>query len=252
MNSKDRSLFFVIDSFINNLIISNNMAINTWSSILSLSFTNLWVGVISFVPNLIVAIVIVLLGWGIGVLFGKVVSQIIKAIKIDEALRKAGVETFLNKGGMNLNIGSFLGGLVRWFIILVFLVGALDVLHLDQVTLFLQEILNYLPQVVVAVLILVAAGLVAEAMKKVVYTSAMTAGISSAGFVATATKWAIWIFAILVALSQLGIAGGFIQTIFTGLVVALSLGLGLAFGLGGQEAAAKTLEKVGREMSSRK
>ena len=228
------------------------MTIATWSDVLSLSFKNLWLGVIGFVPNLVVALVIVLLGWGIGVLFGRVVSQIIRAIKIDEALRKAGVETFLNKGGLNLNSGNFLGGLVRWFVILVFLVAALDVLNLSQVTLFLQEILNYLPQVIVAVLILIAAGLVADAMKKVVLSSAMGAEISSAGFLATATKWTIWVFAILVALSQLGIASGFIQTIFTGLVVALSLGLGLSFGLGGQDAAGRLVEKMSKEMSSKK
>lgn len=228
------------------------MTIATWSDILSLSFKNLWLGVIGFVPNLVVAIVIVLLGWGIGVLFGRVVSQIIKAIKVDEALRKAGVESFLNRGGLNLNAGAFLGGLVRWFVILVFLVGAFEVLHLSQVTLFLKDILNYLPQVIVAVLILIAAGLVADVMKKIVLSSAMTAEISSAGFLATVTTWVIWVFAVLVALSQLGIAAGFIQTIFTGLVVALSLGLGLAFGLGGQEAANRVVEKMSKEMSSKK
>jgi hypothetical protein len=116
----------------------------------------------------------------------------------------------------------------------------------------LKEILNYLPQVIVAVLILIAAGLVAEVMKKLVLSSAMAAGIASAGFLATATKWVIWIFAILIALSQLGIAAGFIQTIFTGLVVALSLGLGLSFGLGGQEAAGRVVEKLSKEMSSKK
>lgn len=228
------------------------MTIATWSDVLSLSFKNLWLGVIGFVPNLVVALVIVLIGWGIGVLFGRVVSQIIRAIKIDEALRRAGVESFLNKGGINLNSGNFLGGLVRWFVILVFLIAALDVLKLSQVTLFLKDILNYLPQVIVAVLILIAAGMVSDAMKKIVLSSAMSAEISSAGFLATATKWAIWIFAILVALSQLGIASGFIQTIFTGLVVALSLGLGLAFGLGGQEAAGRAVEKMSKEISSKK
>jgi len=228
------------------------MTISTWSEVLSLSFKNLWLGVVNFVPNLIVAIVIVLVGWGIGVLFGRVVSQIVKAIRLDEALRKAGVENFLNRGGLNLNSGAFLGGLVRWFIILVFLVGAFDVLGLSQVTLFLKDILDYLPQVIVAVLILIAAGLVADAMKKLVLSSAMTAGVSSAGFLATVTKWVIWIFAILVALSQLGIASGFIQTVFTGLVVALSLGLGLAFGLGGQEAAGRVVEKMSKEISNRK
>ena len=228
------------------------MAISTWSEVLSLSFKNLWLGVVGFVPNLVVAVVVVLLGWGIGVLFGRVVSQIMKMIKIDEALRKAGVEDFLNRGGINLNSGAFLGGLVRWFIMLVFLIGAFEILHLSQVTSFLRDILNYLPQVIVAVLILIAAGLVAEAMKKVVLSSAMAAEVSSAGFLATVTKWVVWVFAILVALSQLGIAAGLVQTIFTGLVVALSLGLGLAFGLGGQEAAARAIEKVSKEMSSKK
>ncbi|OHB14300.1 MAG: hypothetical protein A2431_02415 [Candidatus Zambryskibacteria bacterium RIFOXYC1_FULL_39_10] len=228
------------------------MTIATWSDVLSLSFKNLWLGVIGFVPNLVIAIVIVLLGWGIGVLLGRVVSQVVKAIKVDEALRRAGVEDFLNKGGLNLNAGNFLGALVRWFVILVFLVAAFDILHLSQVTLFLKDILNYLPQVIVAVLILIAAGYVADAMKKVVLSSAMTADLTSAGFLATVTKWVIWVFAVLVALSQLGIASGFIQTIFTGLVVALSLGLGLSFGLGGQEAASRVVERVGKEISSKK
>jgi len=225
------------------------MTVDTWSEVLTLSFKNLWLGVVGFVPNLVIAILIVLIGWGIGTLFGRVVSQIIKAIKIDEALRRAGVEDFLNRGGLSLNAGNFLGALVRWFVILVFLIAAFDVLHLSQVTVFLRDILDYLPQVIVSVLILIAAGIVADAMKKVVLSSAMTAEVSSAGFLATLTKWVIWVFAILVALSQLGIASGFVQTIFTGLVVALSLGLGLAFGLGGQEAASRVIDKVGKEMS---
>ena len=228
------------------------MTIATWSDVLSLSFKNLWLGVVGFVPNLVVAIVIVLLGWGIGALLGRVVSQIVKAIRVDEALKKAGVEDFLNKGGINLNTGAFLGGLVRWFVILVFLIGALEILKLTQVTQFLTEILNYLPQVIVAVLILIAAGLVADVMKRIVLSSAMSADISSAGLLATITKWVIWIFAILIALSQLGIAAGFVQTIFTGLVVALSLGLGLSFGLGGQEAAGRAIEKMSKEISNKR
>jgi|SRR3989344_532397 len=228
------------------------MIVSTWSEVLSLSFRNLWMGVIEFIPNLVIAIVIVLVGWGIGVLLGRVVHQIIKALKIDEALRRAGIEDFLNRGGLDLDSGAFLGGLVRWFVIVVFLIGAFDVLGLSQVTVFLRDILNYLPQVIVAVLILIAAGLVADGMKRVVLSSAMSAEIKSASFLATVTKWVIWVFAILVALSQLGIAAGFVQTIFTGLVVALSLGLGLAFGLGGQEAASKVIDRVGKEMSDKK
>ena len=132
------------------------------------------------------------------------------------------------------------------------IVGAFEILKLNQVTAFLRDILDYLPQVIVAVIILIAAGMVADVMKRVVQSSAMTAGVSSSGFLATVTKWVIWVFAILVALSQLGIASAFIQTIFTGLIVALSLGLGLAFGLGGQEAASKLIEKVGKEISDKR
>lgn len=228
------------------------MTIATWSDVLAVSFRNLWVGVIGFLPNLLIALVIILLGWAIGVLLGRVVAQIVKAIKIDEALRRAGVEDFLNRGGLNLNSGAFLGGLVRWFVIIAFLTAAFDVLGLYQVTGFLRDILHYLPQVIVAVLILIAAGLVAEAMKKIVLSSAKTADLASAPLLATVTKWVIWVFAILVALSQLGIASGFIQTVFTGLVVALSLGLGLAFGLGGQEAASRVIDRVSKEVSDKK
>jgi hypothetical protein len=227
------------------------MTIENWGEVLALSFTNLWLGVVSFLPNLVIALLIVFLGWGIGSLFGRVVAQIIKSLRVDEGLKKAGVEDFLGKGGITLNSGSFLGGLVRWFIILVFLIGAFEVLSLSQVTMFLRDILAYLPQVIVAVLILIAAGLVGDAMKRIVLSSAKSAGIKSAPFLATVTGWVIWVFAVLVALSQLGIAVGFIQTIFTGLVVALSLGLGLAFGLGGQEAASRVIDRVSKDMSDR-
>lgn len=228
------------------------MTIGTWSEVLSMSFKNLWIGVVGFLPNLIVALVIVIIGWGIGSLLGRVIHQIVKAIKVDEALKRAGVEDFLNRGGLNLNSGAFLGGLIKWFIMLVFFIGAFEVLGLSQVTLFLRDILDYLPQVIVAVLILIAAGIVADAMKSIVLSSTKSADISSAGFLATVTKWVIWVFAILVALSQLGIAAGFVQTIFTGLVVALSLGLGLAFGLGGQEAASRVIDRVSKDFSDKK
>lgn len=215
---------------------------------LTQSFQGLWVGVIGFVPTLIVAIIIVVIGWAIGALLGRVISQIVKSLKVDEALRKAGVEEFLGHGGINLNTGNFLGGLVKWFVMLVFLIAALDVLNLTQVNEFLRSILAYIPQVIVAVLILIAASIIADALRKIVVSSAMAADVKSAGFLGSVTKWAIWIFAILVALSQLGIAAVLVHTLFTGFVVAVSLAFGLAFGLGGQEAAAKAIEKMGKEM----
>ncbi len=224
--------------------------LQTWGDVLSRSFQNLWGGVISFLPQLVVAILIVVIGWLIGALIGRVVAQIIRSLRVDEGLRKAGVEEALARGGLTLNSGSFIGALIKWFIILVFLVAALDVLKLTQVNDFLQGVvLFYLPQVIIAVLILLVAAVIGDVMQKVVTTSAKTAEIKSARFLGSFTKWAIWIFAVLAALFQLNIASTFIQTIFTGVVVALSLAIGLAFGLGGQEAAARFIEKTRQEIS---
>jgi hypothetical protein len=226
------------------------MVLDTWGRVLTASFQDLWGGIAYFVPHLIIAIIIVVVGWVVGALIGRVVSQVIKSLRIDEALRRAGIEDALAKGGISLNSGNFIGGLVKWFIIVVFLVAAFDVLQLTQVNDFLQQVvLLYLPRVIVAVLILLVGAVIGDLMQKVVVTSARTAEIRSARFLGTVTKWAIWIFAVLVALSQLGIATVFVQTLFTGFVVALSLALGLSFGLGGQDAAARFIEKTRQEIT---
>ncbi len=228
------------------------MILNTWGEVLTLSFQNLWLGIVNFVPNLVIAIIILILGWLLGALFGRAIWQVFRSLKVDEALRRAGFETFLKRGGLNLDSGAFIGGLVKWFIIVVFLVAAFDVLGLTQVNLFLQQVvIAYLPRVLVAALVLLIGGVLGDVVERVVVTAARTAEIRSAHFAGTIAKWAIWVFAILVALSQLGIAAAFSQTLFTGIVIALSLALGLSFGLGGQEAAARFIERVRGEMSEK-
>lgn len=205
-----------------------------------------------FIPSLIVALVILAIGWAIGAIISKGISKFMDMIKFDESLKKAGFEEFVKRAGLNLNSGHFLGSLVKYFIILVFLIASFDVLGLGQVTSFLQQIvLGYLPQLIVAVLILLVGVVVGDVMGRVVVASSRTARLHSANLLGAVTRWAIWIFAILVALSQVGIAGAFIQTLFTGFVVAVSLALGLAFGLGGQNAAGKTIERIQNEIAHR-
>lgn len=228
------------------------MTLNTWGEVLTLSFQNLWMGIVNFVPNLVIAIVILILGWLIGALFGRAIWQVFRSLKVDEALRRAGFESFLRRGGMNLDTGAFIGGLVKWFIILVFLIAAFDVLGLSQVNLFLREVvIAYLPRVLVAALVLLVAGVIGDITERVVVTAAKTAEVRSAHFAGAIAKWSIWIFALLVALSQLGIAAAFSQTLFTGVVIALALALGLSFGLGGQEAAGRFIERLRSDMSGR-
>lgn len=228
------------------------MMLETWSQVLSQSFQGLWIGVVSFIPNLIVALIIFVIGWIISALLGRLIAQIIHSLSVDKVLRKTGIEKTLNKAGFQLNSGKFIGALVKWFVIVVFLVAAFDVLGLVQVNQFLQQVvLLYLPRVIAAVLILLVAAVIAEAVESLVKGSAKMADVKVSRFLGVIARWAIWIFAILMALYQMGVASTFIQTIFTGLVVALSLAIGLSFGLGGKEAAGDVIDKFRKNIGSK-
>ncbi len=224
------------------------MFLTTWADVLTQSFQSLFWGLVQFIPNLVVAIIIFVIGWLVGAGLGRLVAQVVSAIRVDQALRAAGVERVVERAGFTLNSGAFLGFLVKWFFIIVFLLASLEVLHLTQVTDFLRTVvLGYLPQVIVAVLIVLVAAVIAEAAARVLTGAARAANLRAANFIGALARWAIWVFAILAALDRLGISP-LVQTLFTGVVVALALAFGLAFGLGGQQAAARYLEQVREEI----
>ena len=224
--------------------------VTTWGDMFRQSLQDIWLGTASFLPKLIIALVILIIGWVFGGIVDKVIAQIIRSMKIDNVLRSAKVDQLLGRAGFNLDSGRFIGGLIKWFIIVVFLVASFDVLGLTQVNVFLQQVvLVYLPKVIVAVLILLVAAVIAEVLERIVVGAAKAAEIKSAKLAGKITHWSIWIFAILTALVQLDIAAAFVQTLFTGVIVAISLALGLSFGLGGQEAAARMIEKVRQDIS---
>ena len=225
------------------------MIVQNWANVLQGSFNGMLAAVVGFIPNFVFAVIVLVIGWVIAWFIGNLIAQAVRAIKVDHALKTAGVDDVVSRAGYHLDSGAFLGALVRWFIILVFLIAALQILNLSQVTFFLQAVVvSFLPNVIIAVLILLVTAVIAEVAQGVVAGSARAAGITAAGFAGTAARWAIWIFGILAALSQLQIAQGILQTLFTGVVVALSLAFGLAFGLGGQDAASSFISKVRAEI----
>ncbi len=226
------------------------MVLETWSEVLAVSFQDLWFGIMAFIPKLLLSVIIFIIGWVVAITLDKVIARIIRLFKVDKALQGLGIEKYLERGGFRLDAGAFIGGLVKWFFIIAFLVAALDVLGLTQVNLFLQEIVVYLPSVIVAALILVASAVIGSTVQRIVTGSAKGAGLPSAGFLGGIAKWAIWIFAILAAMYQLGIAGPFVQTLFTGFVAMVVIAGGLAFGLGGKDVAKSYLEKLHRDVSN--
>ncbi len=216
------------------------------------SLLDLWYGFINFVPGLLLAIILFIVGWVVGSVLGKAVAQLISALKVDNLFESAGAEEVMTRMGMKLNLGKFFGLVVKWFIIIVFLMASLQIVGLTQVNDFLKEaVVLYLSKVIIAAIVLIIATIIADAMQKLVVASSKAAHITSAHMLGSITRYAIWGFAIIIAISELGIAAAFMQILFTGLIAALALALGLAFGLGGRDAAARAIDGISKEMSGK-
>ena len=215
-------------------------------------FWGLWNTVGEILPETLAAVIWFIIGWIVGVALYHVVVEIVKALRVNEALKATGLAETAHASGFNLDVGKFLGTVVQWFVVLVFLVAALEILGLAGVTFFLQQILlMFFPNVIVAALMIIIGAISAEVVRGLVIHSARAIGAHGANLAGTIAKWAILVFAILAALAQLGIGSALIQTLFQGIVVAVALSFGLAFGLGGKEAAARTIERVRSEISHR-
>jgi len=229
----------------------NMNGVQTWGEAITLSLIELWARFISFIPALIGAVLVFVLGWILANVLGKLIEKALKTARLDQALGKVGFNERLSEIGIGKSTAELLGGIVKWFLILVFLMAATNILGLTQVTDFLNSIILYLPNVVVAVVVLAVAFLVGGFAYDVVKGSTRAAGVMSAKLLAAISKWAIIIFGILAALIQLGIATSLVSTIFIGIVSAISLATGLAFGLGGRDEAASMLKKLREEISER-
>lgn len=227
------------------------MLIQTWSQVFLLSLEGLWYGFIAIFPKILLALIIFIIGWIIASTLASLVTAGIDALKLDRLFKNANTDQALARAGVRLHIGKVFGELVKWFIIVVFLVASLNILGLDQVTVFLQQVLAYIPQVIIAALILVAGTIVADFVRKFVSGSAAVANVRSSRLLGTISYYAIWILAVVTALDKLGIFGYFGQILFTGLVVMFALAFGLAFGLGGKDAAGRFVNRISEDLSGK-
>ncbi len=209
------------------------------------TFSMVMTQVIYYVPLLLSALVVIIIGWIIANTLKSVIIAIFSRLKINQLLDAAGIDELTKRAGYNLDAGYFAGVLVKWFVLIIAFVVALDILNLDQVSVFLQTVvLTYLPNVLVAVLILFASFVVAKFASDAVAAATRASQMNTPTFLPKATYVAIIFFAVLAALNQLQIAPELVQILFTGMVFAVSLALGLAFGLGGRDAASKFIDKT--------
>lgn len=215
---------------------------------LEMSMQALWYDVMQFLPQLIIALLLLIVGWIVAGLVAGLVRKAFKTFHIDDALDKAGVDELSQRAGYRFRPGYFAGTLVKWFIIIAFAVVAFDVLGLTEVTLFMREVvLGYLPQVFAAALILFVGVFVANLARNILVASLRAGGSKNTELYGKLTYGLVIAFTAMAILNQLQIADELVQTLFMGIVFALSLGAGLAFGLGGRDTAGRYIEQMTRK-----
>lgn len=226
------------------------MLLQTSGLVLAQSLQSIWFGIVSYLPAILFALIIFIIGWILANLVGNSLKHLIDLSGVDKLIAKTGVNETFQKAGVRYSTGRIVGAIVKWFLIIVLLVAVVDILGLSELNAFLQQIvLIFLPNVLIAAFVIAVASVVARFVARVVTGSAKAAGIHAANFAGSVAKWSIWIFALLIVLSQLGIAPQLVQIIFIGIVAMLALAGGLAFGLGGRDHASRVLSDVGRMIS---
>lgn len=220
------------------------MVVQSWTDVVAASLQNLWYGFVNFVPGLIGALIVLIVGLIVAAGLGLLVEKIFEAVHLDPFLGKLGLKPYFERAGLKLRVSYFLGRLVYWFIVLAFVLAASDSLGLYALSGFLTSILNYLPNVIAAVLIMLAAAVLAAFLRRTVVASVTAAKLAAPHFLGALVWWTVIIFGFLAALTQLNIAAAIIQTLVTGFIAMLALAGGLAFGLGGKDYAHHLLDKL--------
>jgi len=227
------------------------MISKTWAEITFSALSELWHGVILFVPKLIASLFVIIVGWILGSIIGKIIKEILARLKFDSIFEKGGWQEALEKAEIKTKPSGFIGEIGKWIIFIVFLISGIKILFLGyEIELrFLDQIVAWLPNLIVAVVIFIVAVIVADILGKIIQASVSKSGISYGKFLGAATRWAIYILAGLMILRQLGVTPSIIDTIVMGLVGTFMLAFGLAFGLGGKETAAKIIEDIRKKIS---
>ena len=212
-------------------------------------------GLVAFIANLLLAIIVFVIGYLISVGIGKLVTEILKSVKFNKLFEKEGWKKALQRANVDVNASEFIGAIFKWVFVIVSLLIAVDILKLSSFAGFLTRVLNYLPNVIVAVLIFIVAIIISDIVEKIVRVAVERLKVGSGYLAASIVKWAIWVFTIFLILDQLLPANLLIKTLYAsivyGIIGALALGIGLAIGLGGKDVAAGILQDMHKKIKER-
>ncbi len=222
---------------------------SNWLTTTILALQGAWKGLIYFLPNLIGALVVFIIGWLISLGIGKLVTRALNTLRFNQFLERFGWKEALERAEIKFDASEFFGVLVKWCLVIVFLMAAADILGLAQFSGFLSDVLWYLPNIIVAALIFVVAVIMADLLERIVKGSVQKAGITHARFLGEAVRWAVLVFAGIAILLQLGVAETIINAMVIGFIGMLALAGGLAFGVAGKDEAHELIKKLKKKIS---
>jgi hypothetical protein len=211
-----------------------NMGEATWYS-----FTQALNTFISFLPSLLVAFIVLVVGWVIASFLGRLIARGLNAIGLERAVERSGIGRFMELSGSRWTMSEIIAALIKWSIFLIFIQAAASLLGMAQITAIINSVILFIPKLIVALAIIVIGSLIARFVAGLVRGSLAEMEVGGAGLFAKLAQYAIIGVAIIAAFNQIGVAQTVVNTLLIGLVGSVALALGLAFGLGGREVAAQ-------------
>lgn len=222
-----------------------------WSGIINESFTTFVEAFLAFLPSIIGALIVFLIGWLIALAVGRLIKEILIQVKLNRLFEKKGWGQSLEKADIKSDPAGFIGNIFKWLFIVLTLYIVAGILNLDGIEHVLEKLLGFVPNVAAAIFIFVVAVIIADVLEKLSRAAIEGMKVKSAHLVGVIVKWSIWIFAALMILEQLRIAPEFMTILFTGFVMMLALAMGLAFGLGGKDVVADVLESLKKNLKGK-
>ena len=212
----------------------------TWWETLVTSLYGILGMLVRGLVNLIIFLLIIVVGWFVSSLVAKAIVAVLRKVRFNELMDRLGLGT--RRMGAETDAPQVVADITKWLIRVVVLVVAFAALGIPAFSVVLSQLLLWLPNLAVAIVVLIVGGLAANGIAGLVRGATAEAGFKNPEVLANVARVAVWAFAIVIAVNQVGIASTLVNTLFMGFVGAMALAAGLAFGIGGQKLASELLD----------